>query len=58
MEKKLYVSPATKTVILAYVSHLLQESERFTTASNSLSREQENRFEDTDEDWDWEDNSK
>ena len=53
MNKKPYVSPVTKTVNLIYISHLLEGSERFTTASSSLSREQSDRFEDTNEDWDY-----
>lgn len=44
MNKKTYIRPTLKIVSLAFVSHLLQESQKFSTANRSLSRETDDRF--------------
>lgn len=44
MNKKTYIKPASKIVSLAFVSHLLQDSQKFSDANRSLSREADDRF--------------
>ena len=44
MNKNTYIKPASKIVSLAFVSHLLQDSQKFSDANRSLSREADDRF--------------
>ena len=44
MNNKTYIKPASKIVSLAFVSHLLQDSQKYTDANRSLSREGNDRF--------------
>lgn len=44
MKKKTYIKPVSKIVKLYFVSHLLQDSQKFSTANRSLSRESDDRF--------------
>lgn len=60
--KKPYIQPESHDVVVRLTGSVLDTPAGFGTASqgaDELSREAyNNRFEDTDEDWDWEDNSK
>lgn len=59
--KKPYIQPESHDVVVRLTGSVLDTTGGFGTASqgaDELSRQYENRFEDTDEDWDWEDNSK
>ena len=57
--KKTYITPNVKIVEVLPITFCAgSKTEEYQYMINSSSRESENRFEDTDEDWDWEDNSK
>ena len=55
--KKPYIQPESHVVVVRLTGSVLDTTEGFGTASQGadhLSRQYENRFEDTDEDWEWE----
>ena len=55
--KKQYIQPESHVVVVKLFSAVLDTNVGFGTASqgaDELSRESEDRFEDTDESWEWE----
>ena len=60
--KKPYIQPESHDVVVRLTGSVLDTPAGFGTASQGTdelgSRQFDDRFEDTDEDWDWEDNSK
>ena len=60
--KKTYIKPDSHVVIVSLMGSILETRKLGSSseiAISMFSREaQEDRFEDTNEDWDWEDNSK